>query len=60
MQTTTKQVPAGTKVYKTLANACRHQGARPCGIQQVKAGSEFAGFARLPEKIGGAYVSWVM
>lgn len=59
MATITKQIPALTKVYSTLAACCRFQHTLPGGAQPVfDATMAPVGFARLPEKIDGVYVTW--
>ncbi len=44
-----KTIPAGTKVYKTLAACCRYQHRLPAGVQPVFdiVTRESAGFAAL-------------
>lgn len=61
MQSINKLIPVGTKVYKTLANCCRHQSVIPRGVQPVFSSrtNEPIGFARLPEKADAVYVHWL-
>lgn len=57
----TRLIPVDTKVYKTLANCCKHQYVRPAGVAVVFSTltKDACGFARLPEKIDGVYIKWV-
>jgi len=53
------EIPKGTKLYRTLSNCCRHQNVLPTGVQAVIFSTgEFAGFAKLPQKIGGDIIIW--
>ena len=59
MNITTKTVPAGTKLYTTLARCCLYQMRRPSGVQAVIGqDGKLAGFAALPAKQDGFIVSW--
>lgn len=69
MTTTIKTIPAGTKIYASLANCCRHQSVRPGGVQPVFNAADIAsqnhmlqaraiGFAALPEREAGVYITW--
>jgi hypothetical protein len=56
-----KQIPAGTKVYTTLARCCQHQQRRPSGVQAVLdvTTGQSVGFAALPAKADGVEIIWV-
>lgn len=52
-----RTIPKNTKIYKTLANCCKHQNRLPGGVQPVfdKVTKNHIGFAALP---GGEF--WVV
>lgn len=59
MNITNKTIPAGTKLYTTLARCCHYQMRRPSGVQAVIGqDGKFAGFAALPAKQDGMDVVW--
>jgi hypothetical protein len=58
----TRTVPAGTKIYQTMARACKYTGTRPCGIEPVSVDEGFthgvAGWAALPSRENGVPIHW--
>lgn len=54
-----KEVPTGTKIYRSLENCCKHQQVLPCGVQPVlNSLGKAVGFAKLPSKSEGATIIW--
>jgi len=61
MITFKKIIPASTKIYKHFKTCCKVNRVLPCGVQPVFSDKmQPLGFAVLPEKLAGQYITWIV